>query len=81
MLVARFGDRLKHDLHRMILGRDILNQCCVKFDETRQQFSFEVDWCLLTVFWAIRGGSLYFCCTIAYFARLTSDNPSGWNKL
>jgi Retroviral aspartyl protease len=29
--------------HRMILGRDILNQFCVKFDGKRQQFSFEVD--------------------------------------
>jgi hypothetical protein len=29
--------------HRMIMGRDILNQFCVKFDGKRQQFSFEVD--------------------------------------
>jgi hypothetical protein len=29
--------------HRMILGRDILNQFCVKFDGKRQQFSVEVD--------------------------------------
>jgi hypothetical protein len=28
---------------RMILGRDILNQCCVKFDGKRQQFSFEIE--------------------------------------
>jgi predicted aspartyl protease len=28
---------------QMILGRDILNLCCVKFDGRRQQFSFEVD--------------------------------------
>ena len=26
---------------RMILGRDVLNQCCIKFDGLRQQFSFE----------------------------------------
>jgi predicted aspartyl protease len=26
---------------QMIIGRDILNQCCVKFDGKRQQFSFE----------------------------------------
>ncbi len=29
--------------HRMILGRDILNQFCVRFDGKRQQFSFEID--------------------------------------
>jgi predicted aspartyl protease len=28
---------------QMILGRDILNLCCVKFDGRRQQFSFEVE--------------------------------------
>jgi predicted aspartyl protease len=28
---------------RMIVGRDILNECCVKFDGKQQQFSFEVD--------------------------------------
>ncbi len=26
---------------QMIIGRDILNQCCVKFNGKRQQFSFE----------------------------------------
>jgi predicted aspartyl protease len=26
---------------QMIIGRDILNRCCVKFDGKRQQFSFE----------------------------------------
>jgi Aspartyl protease len=26
---------------QMILGRDVLNLCCVKFDGRRQQFSFE----------------------------------------
>jgi predicted aspartyl protease len=26
---------------QMIIGRDILNLCCVKFDGRRQQFSFE----------------------------------------
>jgi hypothetical protein len=30
--------------HRMILGRDILNLCCIKFDGKRQQFSFELDY-------------------------------------
>jgi predicted aspartyl protease len=28
---------------QMILGRDILNLCCVKFDGRRQQLSFEED--------------------------------------
>jgi hypothetical protein len=28
---------------QMIIGRDILNLCCVKFDGRRQQFSFEED--------------------------------------
>jgi Aspartyl protease len=28
---------------QMILGRDILNLCCVKFDGRRRQFSFEED--------------------------------------
>lgn len=28
---------------QMIMGRDILNLCCVKFDGRRQQFSFEDD--------------------------------------
>lgn len=27
----------------MIIGRDVLNQFCVKFDGKRQQFSFEFD--------------------------------------
>jgi hypothetical protein len=31
------GDR------QMIMGRDILNLCCVKFDGKRQRFSFEAD--------------------------------------
>ena len=26
---------------QMIIGRDVLNQCCIKFDGLRQQFSFE----------------------------------------
>jgi hypothetical protein len=30
-----------HD--QMILGRDVLNLLCVKFDGRRQQFSFEDD--------------------------------------
>ena len=29
--------------HQMIIGRDILNQFCIKFDGKRQQFSFELD--------------------------------------
>jgi hypothetical protein len=28
---------------QMIIGRDILNLCCIKFDGRRQQFSFEED--------------------------------------
>ncbi len=28
---------------QIILGRDILNLCCVRFDGRRQQFSFEED--------------------------------------
>ncbi|MGC1306702.1 MAG: hypothetical protein WA885_05695 [Phormidesmis sp.] len=28
---------------QMIIGRDILNQFCVKFDGKRQYFSFEFD--------------------------------------
>jgi predicted aspartyl protease len=28
---------------QMILGRDVLNLCCVKFDGRQQQFSFEDD--------------------------------------
>ena len=28
---------------QMIIGRDILNQFCIRFDGKRQQFSFELD--------------------------------------
>ncbi len=28
---------------QMIIGRDILNLCCIKFDGKRQRFSFEDD--------------------------------------
>jgi predicted aspartyl protease len=35
--------RLIGGAQRMILGRDILNQCCIKFDGKRLRFSFEIN--------------------------------------
>jgi hypothetical protein len=29
--------------NQMIIGRDILNRCCVRFDGLRRMFAFEVD--------------------------------------